>query len=302
MNNTVRRTVEDKKMKVTINEKVEKNNSLEKILLKISEIKNDKYFDLVFEKDENNWFQIFKENGYISISQQENFQNKILYKLPESIEIEDLIQNYYEADKKNDLNWDEIKKLNQSKTEKIKWYYQSKDYKIHSIKTVSNFEDKFRSESELKQFFQDNIILGCQKKSNFIEVIYDEKKLRVSINKKEKFISFENYNELTTLFNKNYSNLLRIKNEKKILIWPFYFLLLIIVFVSLFLDKYEIALSCLLLFFITNIIDNIINKKIDFRYLETIYYKDEPCEYLIILFGKIVLCIIIGYFTIKSMI
>lgn len=289
-------------MKVTINEKVEKNNSLEKILLKISEIKNDKYFDLVFEKDENNWFQIFKENGYISISQQENFQNKILYKLPESIEIENLIQNYYEADKKIDLNWDEIKKQNQSKTEKIKWYYQSKDYKIHALKDISNLEDKFHSESELKQFFQDNIILGCRKKSSFIEVIYDEKKLRVSINKKEKFISFENYNELTTLFNKNYSNLLKIKNDKKILIWPFYFLLLIIVFVSLFLNKYEIALSCLLLVFITNITDNIINKKIDFRYLETIYYKDKPCEYLIILFGKIVLCIIIGYFTIKGMI
>ena len=289
-------------MKVTINEKVEKNNSLEKILLKISEIKNDKYFDLVFEKDENNWFQIFKENGYISISQQENFQNKILYKLPESIEIEDLIQNYYEADKKIDLNWDEIKKLNQSKTEKIKWYYQSKDYKIHSLKDISNFEDKFHSESELKQFFQDNIILGCRKKSNFIEVIYDEKKLHVSINKKEKFISFENYNELITLFNKNYSSLLKIKNDKKILIWPFYFLLLIIVFVSLFLNKYEIALSCLLLVFITNITDNIINKKIDFRYLETIYYNDKPYEYLIILFGKIVLCIIIGYFAIKGMI
>lgn len=289
-------------MKVTINEKIEKNNSLEKILLKIKEIKDDKYFDLTFEKDENNWFQIFKENGYISISQQENFQNKILYKLPESIEIEDLVQDYYEADKKIDLNWDEIKKLNQSKTEKIKWYCQSKDYKIHSIKDISNLEDKFHSESELKQFFQENIILGCRKKSNFIEVIYDEKKLRVSINKKEKFISFENYNELTTLFNKNYSNLLKIKNDRKILIWPFYFLLLIMVFVSLFLNKYEIALSCLLLVFITNITDNIINKKIDFRYLETIYYKDEPCEYLIILFGKIVLCIIIGYFTIKGMI
>ena len=133
-------------------------------------------------------------------------------------------------------------------------------------------------------------------------MIYDEKKLRVSINKKEKFISFENYNELITLFNKNYSNLLKIKNDRKILIWPFYFLLLIMVFVSLFLNKYEIALSCLLLVFITNITDNIINKKIDFRYLETIYYKDKPCEYLIILFGKIVLCIIIGYFTIKGMI
>ncbi|EPF26756.1 hypothetical protein HMPREF1221_00942 [Treponema socranskii subsp. paredis ATCC 35535] len=216
--------------------------------------------------------------------------------------IEDLVQNYYEADKKIDLNWDEIKKLNQSKTEKIKWYYQSKDYKIHSIKDISNLEDKFHSESELKQFFQENIILGCRKKSNFIEVIYDEKKLRVSINKKEKFISFENYNELTTLFNKNYLNLLKIKNDKKILIWPFYFLLLIMVFISLFLKKYEIALSCLLLVFITNITDNIINKKIDFRYLETIYYKDEPCEYLIILFGKIVLCIIICYFTIKGMI
>ena len=64
-----------KKMKVTINEKVEKNNSLEKILLKISEIKDDKYFDLVFEKDENNWFQIFKIKFYI------NYRNQLKLKI-----------------------------------------------------------------------------------------------------------------------------------------------------------------------------------------------------------------------------
>ena len=62
-------------MKVTINEKIEKNNSLEKILLKIKEIKDDKYFDLTFEKDENNWFQIFKIRFYI------NYRNQLKLKI-----------------------------------------------------------------------------------------------------------------------------------------------------------------------------------------------------------------------------
>ncbi|MBQ5568936.1 MAG: hypothetical protein IIT45_00590 [Treponema sp.] len=83
---------------------------------------------------------------------------------------------------------------------KVEWYCQTKDYKMLTLNGISKLEDK--------------IILGCNLGKNFIEVSYEEKTLRVSINKKEKFLAYENYNELIKLFNSQYENLLKAENSK----------------------------------------------------------------------------------------
>jgi len=97
---------------------------------------------------------------------------------------------------------------------KVEWYCQTKDYKMLTLNGISKLEDKITSEDCLEKFFEDKIILGCNLGKNFIEVSHDEKKLRVSINKKEKFLAYENYNELIKLFSSQYENLLKAENSK----------------------------------------------------------------------------------------
>lgn len=83
-----------------------------------------------------------------------------------------------------------------------------------TLNGISKLEDKITSEDCLENFFEDKIILGCNLGKNFIEVSYEEKTLRVSINKKEKFLAYENYNELIKLFSSQYENLLKAENSK----------------------------------------------------------------------------------------
>ncbi|MCR5316594.1 MAG: hypothetical protein K6E22_00050 [Treponema sp.] len=97
---------------------------------------------------------------------------------------------------------------------KLEWYCQTKDYKMLTLKGISKLEDKITSESSLEKFFKDKILFGCNLGKNFIEVSYEEKTLRVSINKKEKFLAYENYNELIKLFSSQYENLLKAENSK----------------------------------------------------------------------------------------
>lgn len=97
---------------------------------------------------------------------------------------------------------------------KVEWYCQTKDYKMLTLNGISKLEDKITSEDCLENFFEDKIILGCNLGKNFIEVSHDEKTLRVSINKKEKFLAYENYNELIKLFSSQYENLLKAENSK----------------------------------------------------------------------------------------
>ncbi|MBR6142997.1 MAG: hypothetical protein IKQ23_01800 [Treponema sp.] len=97
---------------------------------------------------------------------------------------------------------------------KVEWYCQTKDYKMLTLNGISKLEDKITSEDCLEKFFEDKIILGCNLGKNFIEVSYEEKTLRVSINKKEKFLAYENYNELIKLFSSQYENLLKAENSK----------------------------------------------------------------------------------------
>ncbi|MBQ1644506.1 MAG: hypothetical protein II103_08260 [Treponema sp.] len=66
----------------------------------------------------------------------------------------------------------------------------------------------------MEKFFEDKIVFGCNLGKNFIEVSYEEKILRVRINKKEKFLAYENYNELIKLFSSQYENLLKAENSK----------------------------------------------------------------------------------------
>ena len=97
---------------------------------------------------------------------------------------------------------------------KVEWYCQTKDYKMLTLNGISKLEDKITSEDCLEKFFEDKIILGCNLGKNFIEVSHEEKTLRVSINKKEKFLAYENYNELIKLFTSQYENLLKAENSK----------------------------------------------------------------------------------------
>lgn len=97
---------------------------------------------------------------------------------------------------------------------KVEWYCQTKDYKMLTLNGISKLEDKITSEGGLEKFFEDKIVFGCNLGKNFIEVSHDEKKLRVSINKKEKFLAYENYNELIKLFSSQYENLLKAENSK----------------------------------------------------------------------------------------
>ncbi|MBQ2465604.1 MAG: hypothetical protein II507_11580, partial [Treponema sp.] len=75
---------------------------------------------------------------------------------------------------------------------KVEWYCQTKDYKMLTLNGISKLEDKITSEGGLEKFFEDKIVFGCNLGKNFIEVSHDEKTLRVSINKKEKFLAYEN--------------------------------------------------------------------------------------------------------------
>lgn len=97
---------------------------------------------------------------------------------------------------------------------KEEWYCQTKDYKMLTLNGISKLEDKITSEDCLEKFFEDKIVFGCNLGKNFIEVSHDEKTLRVSINKKEKFLAYENYNELIKLFSSQYENLLKAENSK----------------------------------------------------------------------------------------
>jgi hypothetical protein len=97
---------------------------------------------------------------------------------------------------------------------KVEWYCQTKDYKMLTLNGISKLEDKITSEDCLEKFFEDKIVFGCNLGKNFIEVSHDEKKLRVSINKKEKFLAYENYNKLIKLFSSQYENLLKAENSK----------------------------------------------------------------------------------------
>ena len=97
---------------------------------------------------------------------------------------------------------------------KLEWYCQTKDYKMLPLKGILKLEDKITSESDFEKFFEDKILFGCNVGKNFIEIAHDEKTLRVSINKKEEFLAYKNYNELIKLFNSQYENLLKAENSK----------------------------------------------------------------------------------------
>ena len=150
-------------------------------------------------------------NGYISISKKEEDSNKLLYKLPETIDIENLIKDFYENKERKNISWDEETK-EYKKKEKLKWYYQTKDLKIHTLKNDKKIEEIISSEKEMELFFEDKICLGCQIRKNFIEIIFDEKKIRVSINNKDTFYNFDGYDNLLEIFNKK---CLKIINSKK---------------------------------------------------------------------------------------
>ena len=66
----------------------------------------------------------------------------------------------------------------------------------------------------MQKFFEEKILFGCEYKKNFIEVIYEEKKLRVSINKKEKFVDFQDSKELIDLFDRESSRMLNSQKTK----------------------------------------------------------------------------------------
>ena len=97
---------------------------------------------------------------------------------------------------------------------KLEWYCQTKDFKMHTLGSLLKFEEQIPSESDLEKFFEDKIVFGCKRGKNFIEVAHDENTLRVSINGKEKFLSYGNYNELVSLFNSQYEMLLKAENSK----------------------------------------------------------------------------------------
>ncbi len=101
-----------------------------------------------------------------------------------------------------------------NKKSNLKYYYQTLDYKIHAYKNAPDFLNKCVSESALQKFFEDKILFGCEYKKNFIEVIYEEKTLRVSINKKEKFVDFQDHKELKDLFNREFSRMRKFKKTK----------------------------------------------------------------------------------------
>lgn len=104
-------------------------------------------------------------------------------------------------------------KLDKQKSN-LKYYYQTQDYKIHAYKNTPEFLDKYVSEVALQKFFEEKILFGCEYKKNFIEVIYEEKKLRVSINKKEKFVDFQGPKELKNLFDRESSRMLNSQKQK----------------------------------------------------------------------------------------
>lgn len=104
-------------------------------------------------------------------------------------------------------------KLDKQKSN-LKYYYQTQDYKIHAYKNIPEFLDKYVSEIALQKFFEERILFGCEYKKNFIEVIYEEKKLRVSINKKEKFVDFQDPKELKDLFDRESSRMLNSQKTK----------------------------------------------------------------------------------------
>lgn len=104
-------------------------------------------------------------------------------------------------------------KLDKQKSN-LKYYYQTQDYKIYAYKNIPEFLDKSVSEIALQKFFEDKILFGCEYKKNFIEVIYEEKKFRVSINKKEKIIDFQNPKELKDLFDRESSRMLNSQKTK----------------------------------------------------------------------------------------
>lgn len=90
---------------------------------------------------------------------------------------------------------------------KIKWYYQTKDFKFHALKNIKRIEEIADSEKEMENFLDDKICLGCKLKKNFIEILFDEKQIRASINGKDDFIDYTCHSDLITIFNKKYYKL-----------------------------------------------------------------------------------------------
>ena len=96
----------------------------------------------------------------------------------------------------------------------IKWYYQTDDYKIHPVDDFFKLQDVLNSEEQAKKYFNDKILLGCSIKGNFVEIIFKEKRLRVSVNKEEKFIDCKRYDDLIKNFYFEYEKLFKSKKTK----------------------------------------------------------------------------------------
>ena len=96
-------------------------------------------------------------------------------------------------------------------------------------------------EVALQKFFEEKILFGCEYKKNFIEVIYEEKKLRVSINKKEKFVDFQDPKELKDLFDRESSRMLnsqktKVRMSKTTILFISGLILLVVNFITFFIS------------------------------------------------------------------
>ena len=183
-----------------------------------------------------------------------------------------------------------------NKNGKIKWYYQTMDYKIHNVKGEHSLSDFFNSEVGLKKFFDDKICLGCRHKGNFVEIDIEENFLHVSLGEEETCIYYNNYDELVKLFTSNCKKMQQTKKVSKINVIPLYLISVVLYFSGLILKKTWILGISAVLLLLTDIIEGITERKIRFRHLDSVYYDLEPVKYIIILVLKAAVMIFVGYF------
>jgi hypothetical protein len=82
-------------MDIKINSKKYPRLEVFRLLDMMNEIIKKEKYDIILNADNNDWIQIFKEDGKISIAKKENETVYQIYTLSPNIEVQKIISNYY---------------------------------------------------------------------------------------------------------------------------------------------------------------------------------------------------------------
>lgn len=144
------------------------NINLIDIMKKIKNLNYKDEFDLIINIDKNNWVQIFKENDYISLAKSEEGNIHYLYRLPDEIDIEELVNMYCSNPNSCSFTWDDDGKKKIKKEVKLTKRNRSKN--LNQSYEISKF--MFLCYSFILVFQISLILINSRYHGNLIYKIY----------------------------------------------------------------------------------------------------------------------------------